>query len=73
MVAGCLGGDDKLDDKQPWEKTECEGSAREAQGRQRACYRLLLLTADLGLSGDVDSSLSLSLEAQVGGGGRMRG
>lgn len=48
-------------------KAECEGSARERKGGQQACYRLLLLTADLGLSGDVDS-LSLSVSVCVAAG-----
>lgn len=34
-----------------WERPR----ARERKGGQQACYRLLLLTADPGLSGDVDS------------------
>lgn len=52
-----LGGKEgeSLDDKHRGKGRVCEGSARrERKGGQQACYRLLLLTADLSLSGDVD-------------------
>lgn len=68
-MLGVLGGKEgeSLDDKHGGKGRVCEGSARERKGGQQAYYRLLLLTADLGLSGDVDSlALSLSLCVCVG-------
>lgn len=57
--------------------TSTRGKGREGGSRKegsKLVYRLLLLTADLGLSGDVDSLAGLGLENLAGGdGGRMRG
>lgn len=36
-------------------------SERARKGGRQACYRLLLLTADLGLSGDVDAVAGLGV------------
>lgn len=63
-----VGGEgESLDDGSAWERPR----ARERKGGRQACYRLLFLTADPGLSGDVDS-LAVSCR-QAGGDGRMRG
>lgn len=59
-----VGGEEgeSLDDKHFWERP----SGRESQGRgSKLVYRLLLLTADPGLSGDVDSLAGLGGENLV--------